>query len=228
LSPPKKRLRVRTTGFISVTFCLHLIAGTAAMAQIRPPDMAVRRVEGNVLVSPDQPKIRLQVDRAFTALPVLAFPIRHDTWVERYIFVDSAPDMTIRRLVVVQFEHAQVGSRFRFVYPSRPPMRWGSAIYRHGTFTADNAAEIAEHPDLEVGRTQRFLAANGYKSGNWWHVARLARAADPEGKTEIIVFYQESLPLPPGGAPPGNPDDDLPDEAAQSLFARLKMAVASD
>jgi hypothetical protein len=203
-------------------------ACSAAVAQVRPPDMAVRQIDGNVLVSLDQPKIRLQVDKSFTALPVLAFPIRRDTWVERYIFIDSAPDKSVRRLVVVQFEHAQVGSSFRFVYPARPPMRWGSAVYRHGAFTENNAAEIAEHPDLEVARTERYLASMGYKLGNWWQVARLARAADSEGKTEIIVFYQETLAPPPSGAPAGDTDEDLPEKEAQALFAHLKSVVTSD
>lgn len=203
----------------------YLPGRVATDAQVRPPDMAVRKVAGNVLVSPDQPKIRLQVDKAFTALPVLAFPIRGDTWVERYIFVDAASDKTIRRLVVVQFEHAQVGSAFRFVYPARPPMQWGSAVYRHGTFTADNVTEIAEHPELEVARTDAYLTSKGYKLGRWWEVARLARVADPEGKTEIIVFYQEALR--PGSAALGNADDDLPEKEAQGLFERLKSAVLS-
>ncbi|HMH88832.1 MAG TPA: hypothetical protein VK523_09315 [Steroidobacteraceae bacterium] len=197
---------------------------SAVGAQVRPPDMAVRQVEGNVLISPDQPKIQLQVDKAFT--PVLGFPIRGDTWVERYIFVDSAPDKTVRRLVIVQFEHAQVGSSFRFVYPARPPMQWGSAVYRHGTFMANDAPEIAEHPDLEVARTKAYLTSKGYKLKRWWRVARLARAADPEGKTEIIIFYQEALPA--GGEGPGNPDEDLPEKEAQELFARLNSAVTSD
>jgi hypothetical protein len=195
-------------------------------AQVRPPDMAVRHVESNVLVSPDQPKIRLQVDKTFTGLPELAFPIRGDTWVERYIFVDSARDKTARRLVIVQFEHAQVGSLFRFVYPARPPMQWGSAVYRHGTFIADSAAEIAAHPDLEVARTEAYLTSNGYKLGRWWRVARLARAADPEGKTEIIIFYQEALPS--GSSPPYIADQALREKEAEQLFARLNLAVGSD
>jgi hypothetical protein len=190
--------------------------------------MAVRQLQGNLLISPDQPKIRLQVDEAFTALPVLAFPIRQDTWVERYIFVDSAPDKSVRRLVVVQFEHAQVGSSFRFVYPARPPMRWGSAVYRHGAFTADDAAEIAEHPNLEVARTAAYLTSKGYKLKSWWHIARLARVADGQGKTEIIIFYQESLAAPPSSALPGNADEDLPGKEAQRLFDHLKSVVTSD
>jgi hypothetical protein len=212
----------RTVVQATLLLCLTF----SVVAQVHPPEMAVRQVKGNVLISPDQPKIRLQVDKAFTALPVLAFPIRGDTWVERYIFIESAPDKTIRRLVVVQFEHAQVGSSFRFVYPARPPMQWGSAVYRHGAFMADDAKEMAEHPDLEVARTRQFLASKGYKFGNWWRTARLARAADPEGKTEIIVFYQEALPA--SGALPGSADEDLPEKEAQELFARLDLAVKSD
>ena len=202
----------------------YLPGKVAPEVRARPPDMAVRRTQGNVLISPDQPKIRLQVDKAFTALPVLAFPIRGDTWVERYIFVDGGPEKTIRRMLVVQFEHVQVGSPFRFVYPPRPPIQWGSAVYRHGAFTADNAKEIAEHPDLEVARTEAYLASKGYTVGNWWRVARLARAADPEGKTEIIVFYQEEVPA--GSA--GKADEDLREIEAQGLFKRLNLAVRSD
>lgn len=207
--------------------CLGIAACVADIPQSRPPDMASRRVEANTLVSPTQPKIRLQVDPAFTALPVLAFPIRHDTWVERYIFVDSAADKTIRRLVIVQFEHTLAESNFRFVYPSTPPMKWGSAVYRSGVFTGDSAHEIAENPQLEVAQTQKVLQARGYKVGNWWNIARLARVADADGKSEIIVFYQESIVLSPG-TPPPNPDADLPDDLVQSLFTHLNGSVTSD
>jgi hypothetical protein len=213
---------------VAVLGFLFLCLTCVATAQDRPPAMAVRQVVANVLVSPDQPKIRLGVDKSFTALPLLSFPIRHDTWVERYIFVDSGQHMTVRRLVIVQFEHAQFDSPFRFVYPPRPPMKWGSAIYRHSAFTTDNAAEIAAHPDLESGRTQRYLNSKGYKLGNWWHVARLARATDPEGKSEIIIFYQELLTLPPGDAPSGSNDSDLPENEEQALFGHLESAVTSD
>jgi hypothetical protein len=207
--------------------CFALAACVADIPQSRPPDMAIRRVEANTLVSPDQPKIRMQVDPAFTALPVLAFPIRQDTWVERYIFVDSAADKTVRRLVIVQFEHTLAGSDFRFLYPSTPPMKWGSAVYRSGVFTGDSAHEIAENPQLEVAQTERFLQAHGYKVGNWWNIARLARVADADGKSEIIVFYQESIVLSPGSVPP-NADADLPDDLVQSLFTHLNGSVASD
>ncbi len=216
---------MRVCGLLII--CCSLLACVADVAQTRPPDMVVRRVGADTLVSPDQPKIRLQVDPTFTALPVLGFPIRHDSWAERYIFVDSTADKAVRRLVIVQFEHALAGSSFRFVYPSTPPMKWGSAVYRSGVFIGDSAREIAQNPQLEVAQTQRFLEAHGYKVGNWWNIARLARVADAEGKSEIIVFYQESIVLPPGGELP-NVEADLPDDLVQSLFTHLKGSVTSD
>jgi hypothetical protein len=206
-----------------------LLASLAAVAtaQSRPPEMPVRHVAGNDLISPDQPKIRLRVDQAFQALPVLSFPIRRDTWVERYLFVDAAIGKTIRRLIVVQFEHTRVGSAFRFVYPSRPPLQWGDAVYRHGAFVEDDAAEIQDNPGLEVDQTRAYLKAQGYQSGNWWNVARLARVADPEGKTEIILFYQEALTPAQSGSPPAS-GSDLPESEAKALFERLNTAVKSD
>jgi hypothetical protein len=104
-------------------------------------------------------------------------------------------------------------------------MQWGSSVYRHGAFTANDAAEIAEHPDLEVARTEAYLTSKGYKLGHWWRVARLARAADPQGKTEILIFYQEALPAATASA---KADEDLPEKEAQELFARLNSAVTSD
>jgi hypothetical protein len=197
---------------------------TVAVAQIHPPEMPVRRAEGNVLISPDQPKIRLRVDKAFYALPELSFPIRQDTWVKRYVFIDAARDKTIRRLVIVQFEHTLIGSQFRFVYSPRPPLEWGGAVYRHGAFVEDDAAEISGNPGLEVDRTRGYLKSLGYKSGNLWNVARLARVADPEGKTEIIIFYQEALDLAPGGSPPAS-GSDLPESERKTLFERMNGAV---
>jgi hypothetical protein len=68
---------------------------------------------------------------------------------------------------------------------------------------------------------------HGYKIGNWWNIARLARVADADGKSEIIAFYQESLVLSPG-TPRPNSDADLPDDLVQSLFTHLNGSVTSD
>src|SRR5450432_1954128 len=70
---------MRSVVFVATVSCLMQVALAADAPQVRPHDMAVRHITGNALVSPDQPKIALHMDKSFTALPVLAFPIRHDT-----------------------------------------------------------------------------------------------------------------------------------------------------
>ena len=63
---------------------------------------------------------------------------------------------------------------------------------------------------------EAYLTSKGYE----------ARAADEEGKTEIIVFYEEALRA--GSAPLGKADEDLPEKEAQELFECLNSAVTSD
>src|SRR5436309_12206006 len=97
---------MRLTG---VTLSILLAVAIKAPAEadaVRPPDMAIRSIQGNTLRSSDQPAIALHVAKSFAPLPVLGFPIDNATWAERYIFVDALPGKAIKRMVVVQFEHA--------------------------------------------------------------------------------------------------------------------------
>jgi hypothetical protein len=60
-----------------------------------------------------------------------------------------------------------------------------------------------------------YVGDERVKLRRWWRVARLARAADPEGKTEIIVFYQEARQATSA-------------KEAKGLFERLNSAIRSD
>jgi hypothetical protein len=164
----------------------------------------------------------------FRALKPLRFRIADLTQAERRIFVDATPDHRIRRMVVVQFEHALPGSDFRFRYPSRPPQVFGTSTYRFGAFSfdQDNAARLA--PGKEADHTVAFLKAQGYRVPPNWDVARLARVTDPQGLTEVIIFYMEAVPTLPKGErdPEDGSIDDTPDQAAVML-ERLQRAVTA-
>lgn len=205
--------------------CVAAVASPSHSALVRPPDMARREVRGHVLVSYDQPKIQVRVDKAFVPLPVLGFAIKNSTWAERYIFVDAGADRTIRRMLIVQFEQALPNSTFRFHYPPNPPIEWGGETYRKGAFALDDAKEMTDNPDAEVSQTRRYLATRGYQSGMYWHVARLARVSDPSGNTEIIVFYEEAVTQAAFAAPRSENDDGLPSPLADALFTRLKAVI---
>lgn len=143
------------------------------------------------VVSPAAPDLAFGVDAGLVALPALRFQIEDKTDAERRLFVDAG-DGVVRRMLVLQFEVVQPQSDFRFVFPPVPPRRFGPHVYRSGAYAYDDAAAARRAPALEAARTRAALSQQGLQSPRYWHVARLARVADPEGRHEVIVFYMEN------------------------------------
>lgn len=172
-----------------------LILGACAAAT---PPAATHNV-----ASPDIPGLVLRVAPVFAALDPLRFPIADATNAERRIFVDAAPDGTVRRMVIVQFERVQPGSAFRFDFPATPPRRFGAHVYAASAGLFDEEQSAARAPDREAAYTRRFLAERQLRPATVWKVARLARVADPDGFGEVIIFYRENADLAfPAGIPP--------------------------
>lgn len=188
------------------------------------------RVYGDhVLTSRADPEIALQIDPAFRPLPPLRFPIETLTDAERYVFVDARADGVVERMIVLQFERVQAGSDFRFRFPSRPPRQFGENTYRFGAFVYDDAAAARAAPEKEAGRTRALLAAQGLQAPRLWRAARLARVSDPEGLSEIIVFYMENADsdYPTGALPGADEDGDLvlEGEAREAMALRLEAVI---
>lgn len=184
---------------------------------------------GNLVVSERSPALTLRVAASFAPLPPLSFPIEDLTDAERHLFVEAGPDRRLRRMVVVQFERVRPGSDFRFVFPARPPRRFGAETWRSGAFVYDDEAAAERQPAREAALTRAHLAAHHYVSPRLWRVARLARVADPEGLSEAIIFYLENADSDYGAGPlPGaDSDGDLPLDGAarEAMLDRLDRAV---
>ena len=200
---------------------IALAASAAGAAPARP---------ANLVVSHGSPALTLRIAPTFRALPVLTFPIGDLTNASRLVFVEAGAGRAPRRMVVVQFEQVQPGSSFRFVYPSTPPRRFGAETYRAGAFVYDDEAAAAATPDREAARTRAALAASGHAPPRLWRVARLARVADPQGLSEVIIFYMENADgdYGPGPLPGADADGDLTLEGAAraAMFDRLERAIA--
>ena len=180
----------------------------------------------NLVVSESSPALTLRIDPRFRALKSLKFPIENLTNAERRIFVDAGHDRVIDRMVIVQFEKVQPGSDFRFVYPSKPPRRFGAETYRFGTFAYDDAAAAKAKPDKEPGKTRAFLRQAGYASARLYRVARLARVTDPKGLSEVIIFYMENADAhPPAGKPDEDGDYAVEGAEREALTAEIEGAV---
>lgn len=193
-----------------------------------PPTRSDRAYHDHVLTSRASPEIALQIDPVFRRLPTLTFPIETMTDVERYTFVD-AHDGALERMIIVQFEHAQAGSDFRFRYGARPPRQFGAETYRFGAYVYDDAAAARAAPDREAARTRALLEAQGYTPPRLWRISRLARVTDPEGLTEIIIFYMENADgaYPSGPLPGADEDGDLvlDGEPRDALVQRMESAI---
>ncbi len=195
-----------------------VLFGWSAIASAAPPHR---------VASPLVPDATFEVGASLRALPPLRFPIGDSTDADRRLFVASDGD-TLQRMVVVQFEQVQPGSTFRFVFPSVPPRQFGTHTYRAGTYAYDDVEAAARAPGLEADRTRAALAAAGLRPPRYWHVARLARVADAQGKGEVIVFYMENADARyPAGLVNVDEDGDGLLEAAdtQGLWQALEQAV---
>lgn len=141
--------------------------------------------------SPAEPAVAFRVDPALEALPPIRFLIEDKTDAERRLFVEVRAGV-VRRMLVLQFETVQPGSAFRFRFPSVPPRTFGPYAWRSGAYAYDDVREAERAPGLEAARTRALLRQRGLQPPRYWHVARLARVADPAGLHEAIVFYMEN------------------------------------
>ena len=181
---------------------------------------------GNLVVSKESPALTLHIDPRFKPLKPLKFPIENLTNAERRIFVAAGRDRTIDRMVIIQFEKVQPGSDFRFLYPSKPPRRFGAETYRFGTFAYNDEAAAKHEPGKEPGLTRAFLHQAGFTSARMYRVGRLARVTDPKGLSEVIIFYMENADAnPPAGKRDEDGDYELTGDEAAALTARMEQAV---
>jgi hypothetical protein len=183
----------------------------------------------NLVVSSASPRLTLRIDQALRRLPSMAFPIETMTNARREIFVDADGQHRIRRAVIVQFETVQAGSDFRFRYPPRPPQTFGAETYRFGAFAYEDPRAAAANPNKEAGLTRAHLIRQGLQPPRVWRAARLARVSDPQGLSEVIIFYFENADgLYPQGPLAGADQDgdlDLDADTRALLLERLRAAV---
>ena len=89
--------------------------------------------------------------------------------------------------------------------------------------------DAAKSPHAEAGLTRAFLVEQGFRVPRLFRLARLARVADRDGQSEVIVFDIENADadFAPGPLAGADEDGDLALDAAskQAILERLKSAV---
>jgi hypothetical protein len=208
----------------------HVVLGAALTAATGGATATQISQSGLLLQSAADPKIALQIAARFVPIPPVQISLE-STDVDRRIFVDADASHTIKRLVIVQFERVRPDQSFKFVYPSTPPYTFYGTTYRVGTYVYDDKQDAANAPNRESGATRQALAMQGYVIPRFYRCARLARVASPDGRSEIIIFYNENADsaYPAGPLPGADTDGDLDITGADAsgLLARMGAAISA-
>jgi hypothetical protein len=165
-----------------------LLAGQLARGQ-----NDVSRVEGNTFLSPENPRIRVDVDRELHFVGTVPFAIGDAVKGNRYVFLQADSKKRVQRMFIIQQEGFLPTSNGTYKYSISNPAKLGNSDYQHSVIFDDTVARIQEEPGKEADLTQRFLAAHGYVSEPEVVMSRFARPADPQHKHEIIFFCFENL-----------------------------------
>ena len=180
------------------------------------------RVENNTFVSPDNPKIRVKVDRKFEYVGVVPFTIDNVAGGNRFVFVRTTQDKHIQQMFIIQQEGFFSSSNDTYKYSITNPARLGTFEYQHSVIMDDNDARVREEPGKESDVTQRFLRAHGYVLEPELIMSRFARPADSQHKHEIIFFCFENL------SSYGHKLMDFPEESDNPEKQRIKRKADED
>jgi hypothetical protein len=181
---PARRLGIGLSCFLALT----LWAAEPANSQDESS-----QVENNTFISPDNPTIRVRVDRKLKYVGSVPFAIDKIAGGNRYVFVRATHDRRIQQMFIIQQEGFFASSNDTYKYRITDPAKLGSSEYQHSVILYDNDAGIREEPGKEADVTQRFLAAHGYVLEPELIMSRFARPADSQHKHEIIFFCYENL-----------------------------------
>jgi hypothetical protein len=151
------------------------------------------RVKDNLFVSPNNPAIRVIVNKKFKYLGSVPFTIDNEAAGNRYVFVRATDGKRIQRMFIIQQEGFLPTSHDTYKYRIATPAALGKFEYQHSVIMYDNDAGIREEPGKESDVTKRFLESRGYVLEPELVMSRFARPADSEHKHEIIFFCYENL-----------------------------------
>ena len=151
------------------------------------------RVKKNTFISPQNPEIRVSVDKKLKYVGTVPFTINNEVAGSRYLFVSAAHDGHIQRMFIIQQEGFLPSSNDTYKYSITNPAELGDSEYQHSVIMDDNDARIREEPGKEADLTRQFLVARGYVLEPEIIMSRFARPADSLHKHEIIFFCFENL-----------------------------------
>jgi hypothetical protein len=158
-------------------------------AQTRVPE---RKVEGNVITSEREPRIRIQ-------LPKSVQYVGADRWVlydmadcELHAFVEADGQKKVQQLYWVQFEgYLPTKPDLKHKYDSPRHAKIGGMDFYVDTWVRANDDKIQPGSDRE--HIEALIRAKGYRMPAGMMYVRLVHLLDEQKRKELMIIYGEDL-----------------------------------
>lgn len=200
---------------ISIFFIMFICAGCKTKTKNKKDILAseisnqkaeTRWVDGNRLISKNDPTIEIEVSENFDYVGTFEFEIQalSDEYPkemmgkaiaagDRFVFVDSNKKRAVKKMFIVQLEGFLDNNDFVYNYNLENAPFIGDNKYRNNTWYYNSKKAALENPKDEGALTRTFLIEKGYSIADEFMMSRFVGIASADRKKEIIIYYIEML-----------------------------------
>lgn len=147
---------------------------------------------GNILFSPENPRIRIKVDEALDYVGGITKTLSGTALAEIHYFV--APDSANRmsRRFHVQFEHFLPDNDSTYNYELPDRIQLGEHEYMHNGGSYAVQLVFDTRPDSDMAAGYDFLKKKGYELPDEVVYRRFVRVIGGDRRSEILMIYTEN------------------------------------
>jgi hypothetical protein len=187
-----------------------------------------RTVEsGNILVSSENPRIRIKVDEALTYVGGITKTLSGNAQAEIHYFVEPDSANQIHRRFHVQFEHFLPDNNHTYNYELPDRIKLGEHEYMHNAGGYAVQLVFDTRPDSDMAAGYNFLKSKGYNLPEEVLYRRFVRVIGEDRRAEILMIYTENAAV--YGAPladyaEGGPAHDSAEAIQEGMLQRALAA----
>jgi len=165
-----------------------LFCGSLA-TQIKGPE---RKVEGNVITSDREPKIRIQVPTSVRYVGADRWALYGIADCELHAFVEADGQKNVERLYWIQFEsYLPTKPELKHTYDSPRHAHIGGLDFYVDTWVRSNDATTEQGSDRE--HIETLIHGKGYNMPAGMMYVRLVHLLDDQKRKELMIIYGEDL-----------------------------------
>jgi hypothetical protein len=178
------------TALTTVIACNQFASPTRGAAETGQQS---RTVNGQELVSTQEPAVRLKFDKAFKYAGSQTFVLYEVANAEQHFFVDADKDGRIKRLYWIQFEGYLPGNTHTYDYKSEKKVDIGGLNFFADAY-ARNVKLNPGRANSDGSRGRDFLQAKGFRmASDEIIMQRLVHLTDETKRSELMIIYMEDL-----------------------------------